>query len=238
MGLVILSLTNTRRCPKSHVALAKNIVSDFEAMPEAPDGILENLPLATCVEQIAPGDMIQCRNNAPLAQFCWQLLRRGLKIIISGRDIGQGLVALIKRLKAYDVPNLIEKLEKYRGKELEKADKKRNAESASATINDKVDTIIAMTEDTDSVDELISKIESIFADVDEAGIPKAAVLLTTTHRAKGLEAENVWILEPNLYPSKWAKQEWEIKAERNLQYVMQTRSKNRLVFIISEKQGK
>ena len=56
-------------------------------------------------------------------------------------------------------------------------------------------------------------------------------MLTTVHKAKGLEADNVYILEPSLLPSKFAVKEWEIKAEQHLVYVAYTRAKKTLNFI-------
>jgi DNA helicase-2/ATP-dependent DNA helicase PcrA len=231
-GLTVLGLTKTRRCPKSHVALAQSHVPNFEALDDAPEGEIGEYNFVAAVDAISQGDMVQCRNNAPLAKICWKLLKRHLKVQIAGkRDFGSGLIDLIERMRASDVPQLIERIEEYRGKELAKCEKMRNAEYASEAINDKCDCLIAFTEGTDSVKALITLIKTIYADSDEAGIPKNAVLLTTTHKAKGLEADTVWILDPSLYPSKAAKQEWELKQEHNLIYVRDTRSKSVLNFI-------
>ena len=46
-----------------------------------------------------------------------------------------------------------------------------------------------------------------------------------------MEADNVYILNKNLTPSKYAKQEWEIEQEQNLEYVSFTRAKKQLGFI-------
>jgi len=230
-GLTVLDLTLTRRCPKSHVALARQYVPEFEAADDAPEGFVGEMNLPEALEYIAVGDMVQCRNNAPLASICWRLLKRGLKVTIAGREIGQGLIALIKRLKAKDLPALIERIEKYRVKETEKCEKQRNAESAKAALDDKCDAIIFLCEGLDSVAGLIKLIEEIFADTDESGMPKASVLLTTTHKAKGLEADTVWVLDPGLYPAKYAKQQWELLQEQNLMYVRDTRSKDKLYYI-------
>jgi ATP-dependent exoDNAse (exonuclease V) beta subunit len=57
------------------------------------------------------------------------------------------------------------------------------------------------------------------------------ISLSTIHKAKGLEANNVFIICPSLMPSKSAKQEWEITQEKNLIYVAYTRAKNKLAFV-------
>lgn len=58
--------------------------------------------------------------------------------------------------------------------------------------------------------------------------------MSTVHKAKGLEANNVYIVCKSLMPSKTAQQDWEIRQEENLMYVAYTRAKNILGFV-SEK---
>jgi superfamily I DNA/RNA helicase len=235
-GLTLLTLTKTRRCPKSHVEIAQAFVPAFEAMASAPQGEVNTMPLAAAIDLIAPGDMVQCRNNAPLATLVWKLLRRHLKVQIAGRnDFGEGLINLIDRMKTDDIPTLIERIETYRGRELTKLEKRKNAGRAAETLNDKCDTLIALTEGTDTAKALKELISSIFAEVNDAGDVKHAVLLTTTHKAKGLEAETVWVLDPSLYPSSYAKLPHELQQERNLEYVRDTRSMRVLNYITVEK---
>ena len=57
------------------------------------------------------------------------------------------------------------------------------------------------------------------------------IYLSTVHRAKGLECNNVFILCPSLMPSKLARAEWEIESEKNIVYVAWSRAKNTLNFI-------
>jgi ATP-dependent exoDNAse (exonuclease V) beta subunit len=79
-------------------------------------------------------------------------------------------------------------------------------------------------------EELIAKIEAIITDDERDG-----VCLSTIHKAKGLEADNVFVACDSLLPSKFAKKAWEIEVEDNLRYVMITRAKKTLNFI-SEKE--
>ena len=80
-----------------------------------------------------------------------------------------------------------------------------------------------------TVNELIDKIKIIFNDVGEG------VCLSTIHKAKGLEADNVFILAKSLMPSIYARQEWEVISEENLEYVAITRAKKTLQYIDEEK---
>ena len=69
-------------------------------------------------------------------------------------------------------------------------------------------------------------INEVFSDEGKDGIQ-----LSTIHRAKGLEADNVFIICPSLIPSRLSRMEWEIEEEKHLQYVMCTRPKNTLNFV-------
>ena len=102
----------------------------------------------------------------------------------------------------------------------------------TSNINDMIDTIKALealSEGILTTSELLAKIDIIFSDEEKDGI-----CLSTIHKAKGLEADNVYILCRSLIPSKYARKEWEIVAEDNLLYVALTRAKKRLNYI-SEK---
>ena len=56
-----------------------------------------------------------------------------------------------------------------------------------------------------SIEELARNIEQLFGSEDEE-----AVLLSTIHRAKGMEAERVYIAEPLTLPLLWENQkEWQ-----------------------------
>jgi superfamily I DNA/RNA helicase len=57
-------------------------------------------------------------------------------------------------------------------------------------------------------------------------------MLSTVHKAKGLEADNVFIICPELLPMRMeGQQEWEYQQELNLKYVAVTRAKKRLVWV-------
>jgi superfamily I DNA/RNA helicase len=104
----------------------------------------------------------------------------------------------------------------------------------SSYMMDKYDVINALTilaEKYKTQTDLIKHIKEIFQE-DSKG-----VCLSTIHKAKGLEAENVYILCHSTMPSKLAVHNWEKLQEQNLMYVAYTRAKNLLGFV-SEKEIK
>ena len=79
-----------------------------------------------------------------------------------------------------------------------------------------------------NIDELQDIISRLFDDKESGN----SIMLSTVHKAKGLEAENVYIICPELLPFRHKNQQlWEIQQENNLAYVAITRAKNRLVYV-------
>ena len=69
------------------------------------------------------------------------------------------------------------------------------------------------------------QIEKIFTDNVEG------IVFCTIHKAKGLEAKNIFILNPELLPHPMAKRDWQIEQEMNLKYVAITRSLDTLTWV-------
>jgi len=65
------------------------------AHPDAPEGSVLSLKDYE-PSDFAPSSAILCRNTAPLISFAFSLLRRDVGCRVLGREIGQGLIALIK----------------------------------------------------------------------------------------------------------------------------------------------
>lgn len=222
----VLPLSITYRCPKSHVALAKQLVPELESSPTAKDGeIRNNVPVHKAVAEMISGNMVLCRLNAPLVKVCYALIRSGKKAIMRGRDIGKGLISLIDKMKAANIPELCKKLEEYRRRELEKLMKKGAREASITSLNDRVDTLLELTDGIYDLSELRNRINTIFTDKEEG------VICSSVHRAKGLEAEHVYILHPEMMPFPKAVKPWEIVQEQNILYVAITRSKNMMTFV-------
>lgn len=245
-GVQVLPLTVTRRCCKAVVREAQKIVPEFEAHPDNPEGevttcksteLLEILrsiktqPDADDERKVLPV-MVVCRMNAPLVSVCFRLLKEGTKARIQGRDIGQNLVALLKKFRAESVTDLSVKLEQWFETEQEKLLKKKfQDETKLIALQDKYDCLCVFMEDAQSVDGIIAKIESIFSDYGPG------ILLSSIHRSKGLEATAVYIIAPEKLPHPMAKSAWQVEQEMNLKYVAITRAIMKLVFVQTVESG-
>jgi DNA helicase-2/ATP-dependent DNA helicase PcrA len=219
-----LGLTVTYRCPKSVVAIAQEIVADFSAAPTAPDGTIEHCNDASLISLAQPGDFILSRTNAPLVRVCLALLRAGKSAAIRGRDIGKGIVALVDRQKARDLASLSKKLSTWVERETKRARASLTesaAENRIAYVQDIVGVVSALSEDVATVNELRAKLNTLF--VQDA---HNAIICSSTHKAKGLESRNVFLLSGTFSGKRSGEQE-----ERNLLYVAVTRSMHRLVWV-------
>ena len=204
---ILKSLPNTKslplsisyRCGKNIVDFAKKIVPTIESAPNAIEGkIIKNVSL----DEIKDGDMILCRNNAPLIQIYNEFLKLGKKCFIRGKDVGNNLKAIVKstRQELLNVDckedgvfvRLYDDLFTSRNKIMEKFGIDAETAMNSPQIQNKLDMINALeilAEGINKTDEIIEKIDEIFPKRDK----KSGISLSTIHKAKGLEAENVYI---------------------------------------------
>ncbi len=245
VGSLVLPLTMTRRCGKAIVSEARKIVDDFEAHESNRQGTVSDarypiqyrgnesyhLPFEeTYVTQVQDGDMIICRVNAPLVSQCFLLLRLGKKANIQGRNIGEGLISTVKKMDAVSIADLVGKVSDWVCKEVEKENAKRNPdENKLISIQDRADCILTFTEGATSVEDVIRKISDIFTDVRTGG----GVKLSSVHRAKGMEAKRVFVLQPKgaSMPHPMAKTNWAQAQEMNIKYVALTRAIEELVMV-------
>ena len=184
---------------------------------------------------LGPDDVILCRNNRPVVDLAYQLLRKGIACKIEGRDFATSLTKLCQRWKVKELNALENKLRDFREKEAAKWRLKNNEERATG-VEDKVDTLMtllfAVRESGKSrVTDLVDRIDMMFAAKD--GEKPRVLTLSSVHKWKGRESKRVYILGRARYmPSKWARQDWEIRGENNLLYVAVTRSMSELIDVI------
>lgn len=230
----VLPLSVSYRCAQSIVLEAQKTEPDIQPHPTAPVGSVEKL-LSYDLDTFDSDDCILCRVTAPLVTLAFGFIKRNVGVRILGKEIGIGLVTLVKKLLGAetDLDNFEFKLRRWSDREISKA-LARGHESAAAAIEDKRDCLMVfveqLAEDELTKSALCNRIESLFSDNN-----KGLLTLCSVHKAKGLEWDRVFILDKEKYmPSKWANQEWQMKQEHNLVYVAVTRAKLHLRFIKSD----
>jgi len=244
-GCQTLPLTVTRRSGKAIVTEAQAIVPIFEAHESNHNGLIRSARYQKRKNALIPeddqkdndyskevrdGDFILCRVNAPLVSQCFRFLKDGRRANIQGRDIGTGLVSTIKKMKASNITELSGKLSDWYETECAKENKKRNPnEIRLIGLQDRYDCLNAFVEGMETVQAVINRIESVFTD-DNTII---GIRLSSIHKAKGLEAKRVYLLQPEgcTVPHPMAKTDWQKKQEWNLKYVAITRAIEELVYV-------
>lgn len=216
-----LPLSITYRCPLAVVDYARQWVSHIEARPGAPVGLVKDLGSEWNPLDFAAGDLVVCRKTAPLIATAFKFIRCNVPVQVLGRDIGQGLKALIKKMNARDVDQLADKLHAWRDREVAKALAADDEKKAEAT-RDRAEVVLFL------IDELVEgkrTIPALEAGIDWLFEDKArAVTFSTGHKAKGLEARRVFWLDRAACPAKWARKPWQRQQEVNLCYVIATRT--------------
>ena len=237
---LLLELPITYRCPKAIVNHVNSITG--MSMQSAPNAIKGKINTDVNPYEPKDNDMVLCRNTAHLVKLYMKYNRVNKKSYLKGRNIGDTFKTLVyqtgKNKLSVEMlcdgvfPRLYQQLFSAIDKEIQLTGLEYEEVVNTSTINDMIDAIKALealSEGISTTDDLIKKINIIFSDNEKDGI-----CLSTIHKAKGLEADNVFILCRSLIPSKFAKKEWELQAEDNLLYVALTRAKKTLNYI-SEK---
>lgn len=221
LGSKRLPLSVTYRCAKSIVSLAKELVPNLEAAPGAEEGLVADIGANQIESMVRPGDFILSRVNAPLIKWCLTLLKARIPANIQGRDMGKNLMALIKKSKAKDVDGFLGYLNEYQEME---ATRMLAAKRDPATLYDKVECLRTLCEGTKTLEEVKDNIDKLFHDGDD----KDRVILSSTHKAKGLERDRVFMLADTYRTGK-------SQEETNLTYVAYTRAKRELYLVAGGK---
>lgn len=227
----------------------------------------------------APTYAFLCRTNVPLVVTAYALMAMGKKVTIVGRQVlatpllniindlcgtvdqrtkrfpewGTKRITDLKDAQTGDVihQGFMSRLVAYRITQLEKLEEEKFAAQREA-LEQNCDCLelIAQKVTDDSVDSLKAEINSLF--VEDEDVEPGVIVLSTGHRAKGLEWDVVFVVRPDLMPhplvvkaeaNRYAKyldnggdpdlyeEGEEIKQERNIQYVTATRAKHDLHYI-------
>lgn len=234
-----LPLMTSFRCPQAVATRQLDHVPLFKAYSANPIGNVAYLNgedgwtwkhmMDTLVPERSMDIAILCRNNAPLLGMAFRLIRQGIGCHMMGRDISKGLKALSKKLAPEDdmpADKVLGRLDEWINTELSKARVNDNPQAAEK-FSDKADCIRAIIESAQCRDagQLRRQIDHLFSR------ENSRVVLSSIHRAKGLEWPVVMHLDPFRLPSKWALKKGgrSMEQEKNLKYVAETRTKHTLV---------
>lgn len=233
------------RCPSSHLDMAREIVPHIEARENAPVGEIRHLAdVGELLSAVNPqrGDLVMCRTNAPLVELAFALLAQGIPATLKGRDLLGQLVNLAKnvlKLPGATWDTFQENLEEYIYRQTEALMKKKGTEMQIQALEDRGAALGVIVARARAMDQRISRIDGLEKFIDRLyGSENGSVILSSVHKAKGLEADHTFILGPEHMPHRMATTEWAVKQEWNLRYVALTRGKVSMTLIPLPKKNK
>jgi superfamily I DNA/RNA helicase len=229
-----LPLSVTYRCAEPIVKWVKHLNPLIKHFSKNKTGVVHE---TFSYKDIQDGDMVLCRNTFPIVALCIKLLSEGKKSYIIGSDIGMSLILMIenceKKTEDFTMINVFSRLYHDKDKLIEKVMSNHKMIKSEAMedsqviiMNEKIQAIEVLSEGISNPHDVIRKIKELFSNDKKSGI-----CLSNMHKSKGLESERVFIIHQELIPSKYAKLQWQIEQERNLEYVAYTRAKTTLGFV-------
>lgn len=215
-----LPLSISYRCATSIIERAKAICPHIEARPGAPEGLVLNRNNDYGDPLTWDSGLIICRNNAPLFQCIMAHVRakKPCRVLSNFLDSFEGF---FRSFKVRDTKSFLRKLDLWYAKEFEAARTKRFRGKMLA-LTDKYDTAKFLAEGYSTVEEIIQLLKQLKTS-------SFGPTFSTIHKAKGLEAEEVYLLRPELI-GFMAESPEQKQQEENLRYVAITRAKNQLTF--------
>ncbi len=215
-----LTLSVSFRCPVKIVELARWRVPHFKYREGAEEGEVTNLG-KWGQDAIHESAAILCRNNAPLFSCALKLIQRGRGIKLVGSELGPNLIKTLRKLgdPQMNKEKVREAITKWEDESLSKA-----KEARKASIRDRAECLRVFAEFGNTLTEAIAYAEHLFS-------ATGTISLLTGHKAKGLEWDYVFWLDPWRIPSRYAREaadagdDRQLQQELNLKYVIQTRAK-------------
>ncbi len=216
-SMTTLPLTVNFRCSRAVVEYAQSIVPQLKPRPDAPLGFVKEGEETTLSQNYPPGSAILCRNNAPLFRMGLMILRNGRGVCFLGANAVQSSIKSVLALIDTNDPTAALKL-------YEEAQRRKLKGQRLEALDDKLACVRELLKGTD-VAGATKKLDAL------CSRKSAEITLATGHKAKGLEWDDVFILNRDLIPSPYAKTPEALQQESNLMYVMQTRARENLYFI-------
>lgn len=222
-----LPLSVSYRCPKKVIEVANKIFDGVEAYENNTDG---EVIYDGNFDDIQNGDFVLCRNNMPLVELWLRFVSEGKKAIIYGKEYEKGLINIIYKIDSSDTELALKQMDdmllKLKEELKEKNVLRPEGNPKFQSLLEKITILRILTRRYGSFEEVERRITDMFSDDTTKGI-----ILSTVHKMKGRETDNVYAYMYHLIPSKFAETMDEIYAERCLAYVLITRAKRKLIFV-------
>jgi DNA helicase-2/ATP-dependent DNA helicase PcrA len=221
------SLTLSFRLVPNHAEFANRLKpsASLQSVPGKTAGRFERIEgedtVAWAQEFYNSDTMVLCRYNAPLIKFGLALVKKGIAVGTSSSTLKSTLVDTVKNRNAKSMSELLSKLSTYESICMQGGD-----QFTKSNIKDKFDAIKYILQECTTIDQYYDKVNTLTNPRKNS----VHIKLSTVHRAKGLEAQTIGILNPPL-PSSRAITPVQLLQEENLNFVGHTRSKKDMFYL-------
>ena len=206
-------IEETRRC-HPHI--------DIKAFDGSREGNVIEIDKNNLSNLMQSGDCVIARYNKIIIPLAFKLLRSGKRATIQGnKDFIKSIKRVVSSIRAQDMLDFNSKLTNMRNRAVDKA----TTESGKEIINDKFDTIEMFADNCSTQSDILKYIDTVFSE------EKSDYKLSTAHRSKGLQFQNVFMMDPDNFAASQAKLPWQIRQEDNLKYVTRTRAQDTLYYV-------
>ncbi|HZW27905.1 MAG TPA: UvrD-helicase domain-containing protein, partial [Trueperaceae bacterium] len=197
-GATRLPLSVSFRCPTRHVVLARRFSPAMLPAPGAGAGTVRVSQLARLPDEARPGDLVLSRTNGPLLDLALALAAAGLPVSVLGDELLPGAEELALRLAARGrldrAAVLAAQDEERRRLEAEHLTSLALPHLLEASRQRHAAVALALSAaGSGDVHAVTAALRRLFPAAEPAA---EHVLLATVHKAKGREAERVFLLAP------------------------------------------
>lgn len=200
--------------------------------PNANLGNVKRIDEDQLAKQVTPNDFVIGRKNQQLISTALSLVKAGIRIYLSDKELVTKIIKTIKSTKQKYVVDLIE----YCNNSLERYNSLSDAEKIKFNKED-IELILILVkyfqQDTKhlntkaSTSQFIEYIQNMI-NVDN---PDNCVRIMSIHKSKGLEANNVFVLNEGRPFVELGRSKDMVQQEKNLSYVALTRAKENLYLV-------
>jgi len=212
-----MDLSISYRLPKRVVELAKEFNPKIRPRDGAIDGNIMSIDSEEMIDSIEGNTTVLSRTNFPLIRLIFKLTSKGIKANIQGNDIGKRFLWRLSCWNPDTVEDFRTSVQSWRDLVCEKLKENKRP---SERIQDEAQSLLLMANEASNVGDIKKNIKRCF----KASKNTDQVTLSTVHKAKGLEWDNVMLLDDTFKVGK-------NEEENNIRYVALTRAKENLTFV-------
>lgn len=225
--MVLYPLTVNFRCDKNIIREAQRLVPDIKWHESKEDGVVSYIDMDILDKHIKPGDVGISRYNKVIIPQCFRFIRKGIPATIQGADFGKILKSQVAGFRCSSIPDFYAKLGNWYDKQCQYSDN-----NPSEAVEERFGCLKFLADQCDTVEQIAGTIDNIFKDTTS----KSTITFSTGHRSKGLEWDNVFILDSNNFISRRPDLPTEqALQEKNIFYVAQTRARHNLTYCSTQK---